>query len=132
MIFELTNEQRKYLGLIPIESNWEVVKLNDMYLYFDGDIIRKKITVSEESYFEQELEEKTAENRTILLPKTSKGKPKKLNFTATQSFRPFGVYLSFSNDYMGMPTTPPKPPIIPKASLKKAISKRSKNGWLNG
>jgi hypothetical protein len=102
MIFELTNEQRKYLGLIPIESNWEVVKLNDMYLYFDGDIIRKKITVSEESYFEQELEEKTAENRTILLPKTSKGKPKKLNFTATQSFRPFGVYLSFSNDYMGI------------------------------
>lgn len=102
MIFELTNEQRKYLGLIPIESNWEVVKLNDMYLYFDGDTIRKKISVSEHSYFEQELEEKTAENRTILLPKTSKGKPKKLNFTATQSFSSFGVYFSFSGDYVGI------------------------------
>ena len=96
MIFELTNEQRKYLGLIPVESTWEKVKLNDMYLYFDGNTIRKKISATENTYFEQELEEKTAENRTVLLPKTSKGKPKKLNFTATQSFSSFGVYFSFS------------------------------------
>nr|WP_314492578.1 immunity 26/phosphotriesterase HocA family protein [uncultured Chryseobacterium sp.] len=100
MIFELTNEHRKYLGLIPVESTWEIVKLNDMYLYFDGDTIRKKITVTENSYSEQELNEKTVENRTILLPKTSKGKPKKLNFTATQSFSSFGVYFSFSEDYL--------------------------------
>lgn len=100
MIFELTNEQRKYVGLIPVESNWEKVKLNDMYLYFDGDTIRKKIAVTENSYSENELNEKTAENRTILLPKTSKGKPKKLNFTATQSFGSFGVYFSFSEDYL--------------------------------
>jgi len=24
--FELTNEQRKYLGLIPVEEDWELVK----------------------------------------------------------------------------------------------------------
>lgn len=102
MIFELTNEQRKYLGLIPVESNWEVVKLNSMYLYFEGDTIRKKISVTEHSYFEQELEEQTAENRTILLPKTSKGKAKKLNFTGTQSFGSFGVYFSFSGDHVGI------------------------------
>ncbi|KFF02795.1 immunity 26/phosphotriesterase HocA family protein [Chryseobacterium luteum] len=100
MIFELTNEQRKYLGLIPVESTWEIVKLNDMYLYFEGDTIRKKISVTENSYSEEELNEKTAENRTILLPKTSKGKPKKLNFTATQSFSSLGVYFSFSEDYL--------------------------------
>ena len=44
--FELTNEQRKYLGLIPVEEDWELVKLNykyeNIYFYFDGDIIRKK------------------------------------------------------------------------------------------
>ena len=100
MIFELTNEQRKYLGLVPVENSWEIVKLNDMYLYFDGDTIRKKISVTENSYFEQELNEMTAENRTVLLPKTSKGKPKKLNFTATHSFGSFGVYFSFSVDYL--------------------------------
>jgi hypothetical protein len=100
IIFELTNEQRKYLGLIAVEKNWEIVKLNDMYLYFDGDTIRKKISVTNNTYFEQELNEKTAENRTVLLPKTSKGKSKKLNFTGTQSFGPFGVYFSFSSNYV--------------------------------
>lgn len=102
IIFELTNEERKYLGLIPVEKDWEIVKLSDMYLYFDGDTIRKKISVSDNTYFEQELNEKTAENRTILLPKTEKGKPKKLNFTGTQSFSPFGVYFKFSGYYLSI------------------------------
>lgn len=96
--FILTNEQRKYLGLMPLEKEWELVKINNIHLYFDGDIIRKKIIINEDGYLEQELCEKTTENRTILLPKTAKGKPKKLNFTATQSFSPFGVYFRFSTD----------------------------------
>ena len=95
MIFELTNEQRKYLGLNPVEKNWEIVKLNNYYLYFDGDTIRKKIFSTEKLYSEMELDEKTSDNRTVLLPKTSKGKPKKLNDTATRSFSSFGVYFSF-------------------------------------
>ncbi|MDR1340086.1 MAG: immunity 26/phosphotriesterase HocA family protein [Prevotellaceae bacterium] len=98
LLFELTNEQRKYLGLTPVEEHWELVKLNDMYLYFDGNTIRKEIGVSNNRYYEQELCEQTAENRTVLLPKTAKGKPKKLNFTATQSFGSFGVYFCFSKD----------------------------------
>jgi len=98
--FELTNEQRKYLGITPVENNWELVKLFDNHVYFDGDIIRKEITVSEQSYFERDLYEKTAENRTILLPKTEKGKPKKLNFTATQAFRGADVYFAFSDSYL--------------------------------
>ena len=96
--FELNNEQRKYVGLIPVEKHWERVKLNDMYLYFDGDTIRKQILVNDNLYKERELCEKTAENRTVLLPKTSRGKVKKLNFTATQSFAPLGVYFSFSSE----------------------------------
>ena len=73
-----------------------------MFLYFDGDIIRKKIIAGDNKYFEQELCEATAENRTILLPKTVKGKSKKLNFTATQSFSPFGVYFNFSEGYVSI------------------------------
>lgn len=98
--FELTNEQRKYLGIALVEKTWELVKLFDNYVYFDGDIIRKEIAVAEQSYVEHDLYEKTAENRTILLPKTEKGKPKKLNFTATQSFRGTGVYFAFSDSYL--------------------------------
>jgi len=97
--FELTNEQRKYLGLIPVEEHWELVKFdNGIYYYFEDDIIRKEITVKENYYHEAELNEKTAENRTMILPKTKRGKIKKFNYTATQSFSPFGTYFTFSTD----------------------------------
>ena len=99
LIFELTNEQRKYLGLIPVEEHWELVKFdNNVYYYFEDDIIKKEITVSKNYYHEAELNEKTAENRTIILPKTVRGKIKKFNYTATQSFSPFGNYFTFSTD----------------------------------
>lgn len=96
--FELTNEQRKYLGLSPIGDTWELVYFEKQYLYYDGNIIRKKITVDDDgSYYEAELYEVTEENCTILLPKTKRGKPKKMNNTATLSFSPFGVYFMFSS-----------------------------------
>ncbi|MGG5578317.1 immunity 26/phosphotriesterase HocA family protein [Myroides sp. C15-4] len=98
--FELSNEQRAYLGLEPVEAHWERVSLFDKYYYFDGDIIRKEISVGEQGYTERSLHEKTAENRSILLPKTSKGKSKKLNFTASQSFKGIGAYFSFWNEYL--------------------------------
>lgn len=75
--FELTNEQRKYLGLIPVEEDLKLdYKYEDIYFYFYGDIIRKKISLSENSYYETELNEKTTENRTMILPKTARGKIK--------------------------------------------------------
>ena len=99
LIFELTNEQRKYLGLIPVEEHWELVKFdNGIYYYFEDDTIRKEIKVSKNYYHEAELNEKTAENRTMILPKTKRGKIKKFNYTATQSFSPFGTYFTFSAD----------------------------------
>lgn len=99
LIFELNNEQRKYLGLIPVEEHWELVKFdNGIYYYFEDDIIRKEIKVSKNYYHEAELNEKTAENRTMILPKTKRGKIKKFNYTAPQSFSPFGTYFTFSTD----------------------------------
>jgi len=99
LIFELTNEQRKYLGLTPVEENWQLVKFSDdIYYYFEDDTIRKKISVKGNYYHEAELNEKTAENRTMILPKTKSGKIKKFNFTATQSFSPFGTYFTFSTN----------------------------------
>ena len=99
LIFELTNEQRKYLGLIPVEEHWELVKFdNGIYYYFEDDTIKKEIKVSKNYYHEAELNEKTAENRTMILPKTKRGKIKKFNYTATESFSPFGTYFTFSDD----------------------------------
>ena len=99
LIFELNNEQRKYLGLIPVEEHWELVKFdNGIYYYFEDDTIKKEIKVSKNYYHEAELNEKTAENRTMILPKTKRGKIKKFNYTATQSFSPFGTYFTFSTN----------------------------------
>ena len=36
--FILTNEQRKYLGLNPIEDHWEVMDIKGTLYYFDGDL----------------------------------------------------------------------------------------------
>ena len=99
LTFELTNEQRKYLGLIPVEEHWELVKFdNGIYYYFEDDTIKKEIKVSKNYYHESELNEKTTENRTMILPKTKRGKIKKFNYTVTQSFSPFGTYFTFSTD----------------------------------
>jgi len=99
LTFELTNKERKYLGLIPVEEHWELVKFdNGIYYYFEDDTIKKEIKVSKNYYHEAELNVKTAENRTMILPKTKRGKIKKFNYTATQSFSPFGNYFTFSTD----------------------------------
>ena len=98
--FLLNNEQRKYLGLQPVQDSWELVAMHDSYLYFDKDTIVKQIKVDKDYYFERELQELTSDNRTILLPKTAKGKPKKLNYTAMNSFSNKGVYFKFCSTYL--------------------------------
>lgn len=79
MEFELTNEQRVYLGLDPIKANWDRVILNgDTYrqssvLYYDGDIIKRHIVSTNDIYQEKQYDDLTRD-RNILLPKTGKGK----------------------------------------------------------
>lgn len=97
--FELSNLQRQYLGLDPVQLHWEQMTLpkTNWILYFDGDVVRKIFYRDETSYYESDVLEHTADNRTILLPKTKRGKPKKLNFTALQSFSQKGIYFSYSD-----------------------------------
>jgi hypothetical protein len=81
MKFELTNKQRKYLGLDPIPTTWDKGTLKaDTYrpesiVYFDGDILKRHIVSTDNQYKETQYEELT-KNRTVLLPKTTKGKEK--------------------------------------------------------
>lgn len=95
----LTNEHRHYLGLSLIAPDWDIVPFNEeKTLVFDGNIIRKVITnrVFLKTYREEDVEVETAENRTIVLPKTSKGKPKKLNSTIIESFTTIGIYFRYT------------------------------------
>jgi len=96
MLFELTNEQRVFLGLTLTEESWDRVKFNDTtFLYFDGNRLVKKISVDANFYYEIALDERTSDNRSIVLPRTERGKAKKFNYTALQSMSGVGVYFRF-------------------------------------
>ncbi|RBW62493.1 hypothetical protein DS884_02515 [Tenacibaculum sp. E3R01] len=95
MKFELTNEQRKYLGLEIVPKSWDKFQITEeVSVYFDGNKIRKKISANENLYREIQLDEET-ENRTMLLPKTKRGKAKKLNYSSLDARNGIGVYFNF-------------------------------------
>lgn len=104
---ELTNEQRKYLGLELVDPSWERVEISNsikpeyetgkVILYFDGDVIRKTISIGYDgSYRENTVCLKTLEERTMIASKSGKGKPKRLNAVNLQRFQGEGVYFFYS------------------------------------
>ncbi|MCI8573620.1 MAG: hypothetical protein HFF89_04230 [Oscillibacter sp.] len=103
-MFLLTNEQRASMGLGLIEPEWEWMRLKgpengnaETWACFDGDIIRKSILEGPAVYVERDYEERTIENRTVLLARTGRGAPKKLSATSLGwGRRSFGMRLSWS------------------------------------
>ncbi|MDR6781934.1 hypothetical protein ABIE26_001578 [Pedobacter africanus] len=104
-MFELSNDQRKSFGLNPIESHWDSVTLytssdgEHVILYFEGDTIKRKIQSGSSSYTESHYDELTRD-RAILLPKTGKGKEKKLSVSVLEQRQPTGVYLDISDGHL--------------------------------
>ncbi len=97
--FRLTNEQRPYFGLNLIEKQWEEVEIKEgTTVFYDGDVIRKIITW--ENYGQYEYKERDTElitrDREFVLPKTTKGKEKKITPTNLLSVTPAGccIYIS--------------------------------------
>ena len=81
-MFELTNEQRKCFGLLPVESTWILTEVKaspyddfQTFVYIDGTVIRKCILSGNDRFVEYELCEQLSEDLKYLLPKTAKGKP---------------------------------------------------------
>ena len=103
--FELTNEQRRYFGLNPIESTWDRIQwLDTSYIFFDGNIIRKIIHYDphpnfHRGYIERDYDLQT-ENREFIKPKTIKGKLKKLTSSNILTFKPINV--SFAWQHRGV------------------------------
>lgn len=96
--FILTDNQRICLGLLPIEDSWEMVRIGKHMVFFDGNVIRKKIhSEVGDGYYEADVYEQT-DSRTILLPKTSKGKPRKLLPSTIDNIAPTDMYFSYSED----------------------------------
>lgn len=109
---ELTNEQRKYLGLELIEPSWERVEIPNncvkpelstgkIILYFDGDVLRKEISVDKNGrYLEESRFLKTQDNRSMIAPITEKGKPKRLNGVNLQRCTSKGMYFRYEGGYV--------------------------------
>lgn len=97
MSFELTNNQRIYFGLAPIDPSWERVSLKgDTYrpesiIYFEENTIKRHIISTANRYEEKQYNEQTRE-REYLLPVTSKGKEKKLTPSVLEARQPKGTY----------------------------------------
>src|SRR5688572_6215970 len=104
MNFELTNRQREYLGLDPIPETWDKEMLKgdsrrqESVIYFDGDILKRHIIATNDVYKELQYSELTRD-RKILLPKSGKGKEKKLTASVLEARQPTGVY--FTADQFG-------------------------------
>lgn len=96
-MIELNNYQRNYFGLDPIHENWKrVIFPGDRHrpesiLFFENNIIKKHIISTNNKYVENQYYEET-ENFEFLLPKTKKGKMKKLSPSTLESRTPIGVY----------------------------------------
>lgn len=106
-MFELTNEQRKCFALPLVTDTWEKVEvkpnpydLHYTYAYVDGLNVKKVIEIYDEpgheKYVEYGVDETLSPDKTMLLPKTSKGKPKNFTSTNLSSRTPVGMGLSFN------------------------------------
>ena len=105
---ELTNEQRKYLGLEMIEPDWEHVEIPNNcvnpelstgtdILFFEGDMLREVIWLHDNGYFlENSYQLRTQDNRTIIPPFTEKGKPRRLNGVNIQRCTSYGMYFDYN------------------------------------
>lgn len=100
----LTNAQRACLGLTEVDPAWEWVRLRTVckdpdfenWACFDGDIIRKYVYWAPDHYEECTYQEETAENRTLLLPRTARGKPRKLTNITLSNRKSLGMRLRWS------------------------------------
>lgn len=96
--FELTNNQRKYFGLIPVADNWNKQLLNnDVIIYFDKDKIVKVLNYGW-GYLEYDTNINT-KDRLIIIPKTSRGKEQRL--TVPRLLKIKGCGIQFSGSFYG-------------------------------
>ena len=108
-MFELTNEQRKCFGLLPVESTWILTEVKagpyddfQTFVYIDGTVIRKCILSSNDRFVEYELCEQLSEDLKYLLPKTAKGKPALLSSSTLLRRNGFGMRLAYGKGYISL------------------------------
>jgi len=115
-LITLTNEERRYLALDPIEDSWDVTqyvsKCNVTYVrttaYWEGNIIKKVIREEKRlvdidqgpiwGWIREDDTMIQTENREKIIPLTSRGKLKPVNATNITSVNPSGCTFYFRID----------------------------------
>ncbi len=98
--FYINNEHRKYMGLKPLKDSYELIKFkkyfHEYYVFFDNNKIVKIIEYSlmdnSISIHESDVDYNTTNNKTILLPKTPRGKERKLTWSVIKNLEGYGNY----------------------------------------
>ncbi len=91
--FYINNEHRKYMGLNLLKDSYELIKFkkyfHEYYVFFDNNKIVKIIEYSlmpkSISIHESDVDYNTTNNKTILLPKTPRGKERKLTWSVIKN-----------------------------------------------
>ena len=104
-MFQLTNEQRRCFGLLPIEDHWVPMVLkpspyhkHTTTAFLDGTVLRKVIMSGDDLYTEREICEELSEDLKYILPKTEKGKPVLLSAASLEKKGHFGMSLQWGRD----------------------------------
>ncbi|MWC29795.1 immunity 26/phosphotriesterase HocA family protein [Paenibacillus sp. MMS18-CY102] len=100
--FRLTNEHRPYFGLNQIEEDWEEVEIKrGTIVFYQGNTIRKVIHFDFfRTFTYKEFDTELSTNaRQFIMPKTARGKEKKITPTNLLSPMPTGCtfYVSFTS-----------------------------------
>ena len=100
---ELNNDQRRCLGLTPVEAHWRRVPVKaspyddfETVAYLEGDVVRKYVSSGERCYIECQMNERVTPDGRYLLPKTERGKPVLLSSANLKKRTPVGMCLTFT------------------------------------
>lgn len=99
----LSNDDRKYLTLPPLEDEWTTIVLGKTTLYLEGDRIVRRIRHDDPAqgaaYTEDEIDRVLNAEHTHILPAAGRGKPVKLTeATAASKLRPSGISVALGED----------------------------------
>ncbi len=109
-MFLLTNDQRKCFSLSEVQDDWSLCELTpskydlySTYAYISPDNRVVKIIIEGDTeYREYDVSEVLSSDRTLILPKTAKGKPVKLTAANMEKKTPVGMALSFARNYISL------------------------------
>ena len=108
-MYFLSNEERICFGLISVNENWSFQRISnskydnfESYVYIENNVIKKLILTGLTKYEEYEYNELLSTDGTMLLPKTSKGKPVKLSNDNLIKRKQFGMSLVYNEKYISL------------------------------